>query len=908
MDSFINKLTEEYSIKPSDYTVFDIANPSDGLFYTSKISYYNLTNQISSDIYSVFKTIIDSIQTNLNTANTNIANKLDKRGLSFTSDEEMSGDLYINSALCAAKVAYFSDLVTVKNNFISDVKNPVLPQDAVNLRSLTAVIDSLVIPNGNDYIKRSGDQMTSGFITAATEDAPTDNKHLTNKKYVDQQVSGVDAKFNTFDTKYIKKIGDTMTGSLILTGVPTINNEASTKKYVDDSITTVTGLIPTTIGLIRRTGDTMTGSLILTGAPTINNEASNKQYVDNRITTVTGLIPNVAGFVTRIGDTMTGSLILTGAPTIDNEASNKKYVDQTITSALNNYPTSLTVMTTYVKKSGDTMTGSLYLNSDPTNPSEAATKRYVDGQITNIGSSYSTKVYVDDAFLRKTGDIMTGGNLKLSAEPTDPKHATTKNYVDVTFLRKDGDVMTGGNLTLSAEPTDPKHATTKAYVDLFIKKSGDTMTAGNLTLSSEPTLDKHATTKTYVDSVKTYADTTFVKKVGDTMTAGNLTLSAEPTDGKHATTKTYVDGVKTYADTTFVKKQGDTMTAGNLTLSAEPTDGKHATTKTYVDGVKTYADTNFLKKDGDTMTGGNLTLSAEPTLDKHATTKTYVDGVKTYTNNTFLKKDGDTMTAGNLTLSAEPTDPKHATTKTYVDSVKTYADTNFLKKDGDTMTAGNLTLSAEPTDPKHATTKTYVDTKVSSAPFLNQTSGDTRYLKKDGDTMTGGNLTLSAEPTDGKHATTKTYVDNKFANSLTETTANNLYVKLSGDTMTGPLKLMGFNEKFGIIPNTHGSTVTLNTTISGNTFELNLGTNIAQFNVVGASNSGYCTTINLFVKSDGMSDITWSFRSDGGTAINVLWAGGVGPIVNKTVGSVDVFTITKVNNVWYGFVGGQNLS
>ena len=70
---------------------------------------------------------------------------------------------------------------------------------------------------------------------------------------------------------------------------------------------------------------------------------------------------------------------------------------------------------TKVAKAGDTMTGALTLNADPTNSLHAATKQYVDT--------------ADALKVAKAGDTMTGA-LVLPADPTLALQAATKQYVD----------------------------------------------------------------------------------------------------------------------------------------------------------------------------------------------------------------------------------------------------------------------------------------------------------------------------------------------------------------------------------------------------------------------------------------------------------------------------------------------
>jgi lysophospholipase L1-like esterase len=68
----------------------------------------------------------------------------------------------------------------------------------------------------------------------------------------------------------------------------------------------------------------------------------------------------------------------------------KSYVDTAIAAAVAGHP--LDTSNPYVQKSGDTMTGPLVLSGDPTAPAQAATKSYVDTNVTAIASGVAQKV------------------------------------------------------------------------------------------------------------------------------------------------------------------------------------------------------------------------------------------------------------------------------------------------------------------------------------------------------------------------------------------------------------------------------------------------------------------------------------------------------------------------------------
>jgi hypothetical protein len=79
------------------------------------------------------------------------------------------------------------------------------------------------------------------------------------------------------EAQFVDVIGDTMTGPLILSGLPTVELQAATKSYVDNLAGTVSG----TLGnKVAKVGDTMTGFLILAANPATDPEAATKQYVD----------------------------------------------------------------------------------------------------------------------------------------------------------------------------------------------------------------------------------------------------------------------------------------------------------------------------------------------------------------------------------------------------------------------------------------------------------------------------------------------------------------------------------------------------------------------------------------------------------------------------------------------------
>jgi len=248
--------------------------------------------------------------------------------------------------------------------------------------------------------------------------------------------------FNSLSTGKLNISGGTMTGPLILSGDPTLPLGAATKQYVDDAQQDITAALATKV---NRAGDTMTGMLTLAGPPTAALHAATRAYVDaGDANTQSQITTRVA----RAGDTMTGMLTLAGPPTAPLHAVTLQYLQNALAVA-GNFPDAPNDGFAYGRRSltwekivrlgGSTMTGLLTLSGDPVGGLHAATKQYVDAQVTaNIGAK-----------VNRAGDTMTGF-LTLAGPPTTALHAATMGYVDAQVtanlgdkVNRVGDTMTG---------------------------------------------------------------------------------------------------------------------------------------------------------------------------------------------------------------------------------------------------------------------------------------------------------------------------------------------------------------------------------------------------------------------------------------------------------------------------------
>lgn len=268
-------------------------------------------------------------------------------------------------------------------------------------------------------VNKAGDTMTGALVLPG---APTGANEATTKTYVDD---GLALKLNL--------TGGTLTGSLILASDPTANLEATTKQYVDSAINTIGGsyaapvqnltalaaIVSTAredkqIRLVEDTGaiyrfdaqatDTADGvGVIIPGDVTAPDPGRwfKTQSATQNHNLLNGLQGGATndylhlttteknGYDSHITDT---TIHITSAQntfldSINASATEINYlvgVTSLIQTQLDGKQASLGY--TPVNKAGDTMTGDLILNADPTNVLGAVTKQYADNLVLDCGT------------------------------------------------------------------------------------------------------------------------------------------------------------------------------------------------------------------------------------------------------------------------------------------------------------------------------------------------------------------------------------------------------------------------------------------------------------------------------------------------------------------------------------------
>ena len=242
-------------------------------------------------------------------------------------------------------------------------------------------------------------------------------------------------------------------------GAPSANTDAATKKYVDDNSSGSPSTSRLTVDSNIDMKDTYRITNLIT--PLDSKDPATKYYVDNT-------------FLDR-----DGSYPMKGNLNMDN---NRIFNLPTPTGTKQPTPLAFTDLK-YLHVAGtNKMTNNLNMNNKgiiylkpPTNPTDGATKKYVDDSIPNTSS-----------FIKKDGSVTMTNNLNLGnkkivglATPTSNTDAATKKYVDDNagspdlsdYLEKDGTVTMTGNLNLGnnkivnlSDPTTDQQAANRGWV------------------------------------------------------------------------------------------------------------------------------------------------------------------------------------------------------------------------------------------------------------------------------------------------------------------------------------------------------------------------------------------------------------------------------------------------------------
>ena len=359
----------------------------------------------------------------------------------------------------------------------------------------------------------------------------------------------------------------------------------------------------------------------------------------------------------------------------------------------------------------------------PSDDKDAATKKYVDDNVTSGGGGppATSTLEVDSNIDMK--DQYRLLNLK---SPLDDDEPATKSYADSTFLNKDGSKSVIGNLNMNnkkivslSTPTNNNDAATKKYVDdnkvnasVFLKLDGSRKMTGNLDMQNNRIYNLPTPTGNNQPATKIFCESKYLKKDGSVAMTGNLNMNnktitnlPKPSDSDEAVNLEFLGEKVLFLDGRSSMHFNLKMGGNRITdLNANPINSQEATSKHYVD-------TTFYKRDGTVALTGDLNIAGHriknlrtPQENTEVTTKKYVDDLV----NLYLKKDGTVAMTGNLNMSnknvnnvSDPTSDNQAANRGWVRKQIAH----FDHHSGDAINARGI---FEITDPSATPTTLYL--------------------------------------------------------------------------------------------------------------------------------------------------------------------------------------------------------
>jgi hypothetical protein len=346
------------------------------------------------------------------------------------------------------------------------------------------------------------------------------------------------------------------------------------------------------------------------------------------------------------------------------------------------------------------MGGNTLINlDDPINPSDGATKSYVDASSDNIN------------YLLVDGSRNLTGNLNLNSHyinnllnPVNPQDASTKSYVDasdVLSLKINGSntmlaaLNFGNNQAINLiDPTVPQGAATKHYVDVsnsnpnYLAINGSNSMTGDLKIPSSNVLIGNQSLLTN-PSILTIAQSATISTsssgngVRMQLASNNANIHFFGVDASGYLTFIYGPQSGPFMYTFTLTPTGpllrNNINANNFYINNLPTpiNSGDAATKNYVD--TSTINPNYLLINGSNGMGGSLNLNnnrgintLNPVNAQDIATKNYVD--TSINNNGYLKVDGSNDMLGSLNMDNNfinnvtiPINLQDAATKGYVD-------------------------------------------------------------------------------------------------------------------------------------------------------------------------------------------------------------------------------------------------
>ena len=396
----------------------DIAEGSTNLYYTDA----QVNTLLGTKSYAT-ETYVDTAETDaISTASSDATSKANAAQLAAINAAATDATSKANAAQLAAINAAATDATTKADQALVDAK----------AYADTAEADAVTTANA----------YTDAEISAIVDGAPGTLDTLNELAAALGDDANLSTTLSTQIGTKVSKSGDTMTGTLTLSGAPSSANHAATKAYVDSAVTGGTGALDTD-------DITEAGNLYYTNA-----------RVDARIPTNVSTFTNDSGYLTSVG-------------TINyNDLSNKPTIPTNNNQLTNGagYITSFTdTNTTYTAGTGLNLVGTEFQNTAPDQ-----TVSLTGSGATSISGTYPN-------FTISSTDTNTDTNTTYTAGTNvaiDGSNVISSTDTNTTYTAGNGLTLTGTEFTMSGSYTGDFTATgdVTAYSDQRLKRNVETIT------------------------------------------------------------------------------------------------------------------------------------------------------------------------------------------------------------------------------------------------------------------------------------------------------------------------------------------------------------------------------------------------------------------------------------------------
>ena len=446
---------------------------------------------------------------------------------------------------------------------------------------------------------------------------------------------------------------------------------------------------------------------------------------------------------------------------------------------------------TYVKKSGDTMTGALDMGGNNVNNVSAVTS----------SPDRPLNLYSND---RVNLNIGRGGisaqlkRIQYVGNPEAVEDATNKRYVDNadsalrTSVEENGKNITSNtNRIESLEESVSGWTAALASMQTTVANLQETVNQNNVLLAQ---------------IIAGEADINYVRKTGDTL-SGALDMGGNNLNNVSAVTSSPSAALNLFSNDSVNLNNG----SGSIVASGKriqnvgnPTDDEDAANKLYVDTVETTLQSqidennpegNYLPLSGGGVTG-NINLNGNRLLEVGVLSGSVGKGLTLYSDTkiTLNPTDGNIEANNNrIRFVGEPVASNDAATKSYVDNAAggVNPEGKYLPLSGGAM-SGNISLD------NHQIQNVSVLVGVLGQDL--KINSNTRVVLNSGaGSISANNKKLQSvgDPTEGTDAATKNYVDN----AVDGVNPEGEYLPLTGGTLTGGLtvpSLTGGSTELGV--------------------------------------------------------------------------------------------------------------